>query len=47
MAKPIRATPELRGEDAKNFVKKMIQAEKTKITKEEIELAEAIEYFPL
>ena len=36
MAKPIRATPELRGEEAKNFVKKIIQAEKTKLTKKEI-----------
>lgn len=47
MAKPIRATPELRGEEAKNFVRKMIRAEKTKITKKEIELAKSIEYFPL
>ena len=47
MAKPIRATPELRGQEAKNFVEKMLHTEKTKITKKEIELAEAIEHFPL
>ena len=28
MAKPIRVTPTLRGEEAKNFLKKMIKEEK-------------------
>ena len=47
MAKPIRATPELRGQEAKSFVKKMLRTEKTKITQKEIQLAKAIEHFPL
>ena len=47
MAKPIRATPELRGREAKSFVKKMLQTEKAKITNKEIELAKAIANFPL
>lgn len=29
MAKPIRPTPTLRGEDARNFVKNMIKEEKS------------------
>ena len=47
MAKIIRETPELRGQEAKSFVKKMLQAEKAKITQKEIQLAKAIEHFPL
>ncbi len=47
MAKPIRATPELRGQEAKSFVKRMLHTEKAKITQKEIELAEAIAHFPL
>lgn len=47
MAKPIRATPELRGKAAKEFIKNMVATEKSKITKQEIRLAQAIEYFPL
>ena len=43
MAKPIRATPELKGEDAKKFIKKMILLEKAKINKVDKELAKQIE----
>lgn len=32
MAKPIRATPTLRGEEAENFVKQMIKREKSPIS---------------
>jgi len=46
MAKPIRATPELRGSEAKTFVRKMVQAEKARITRKDIKLAEIINYFP-
>ena len=45
MAKPIRRTPVLRGDDAKRFVKKMIDTEKranqgklTKVEKEVIKM---------
>lgn len=49
MAKPIRATPELWREDAKRFVAIITKNEKSKhkLTKKELELAEAIESFPL
>jgi len=42
MAKPIEATPTLRGEDAKRFIRNMIKTEKRKITKKEKELFRAI-----
>ncbi len=42
MAKPIRATPELTGTDAKRFVQLMAKKERSKITKKEIDLAKAI-----
>lgn len=32
MAKPIRATPTLRGQEAENFVKQMIKREKSPIS---------------
>jgi len=43
MAKPIRATPELYGKDAKRFIQLMEAKAKSKMTKKEIELAKAIE----
>ena len=43
MAKPIRATPELKGQDAENFVKKMILIEKRKISKIDENFAKQIE----
>lgn len=43
MAKPIRATPELKGEDADNFLRKMILVEKSPITKQDRELIKEIE----
>jgi len=42
MAKPIRATPELKGEDADNFLRKMILVEKSPITKQDKELVKQI-----
>ncbi len=42
MAKPIRATPELKGGDARHFLDEMKEAEESRITKKEIELAKAI-----
>ncbi|MFQ5721121.1 MAG: hypothetical protein ACE5GI_01345 [Candidatus Aminicenantales bacterium] len=42
MAKPIRATPELRGIDAKDFFEEMVSKEKSKITHKEVSLAEDI-----
>lgn len=47
MAKPIRCTPELRGEYAVNFIKSVFKNEKTKARKKDIELAKAIEKFSL
>lgn len=47
MAKPIRATPELRGKEAERFIRNMVETERSRITREEIGLAQAIEYFPL
>lgn len=43
MAKPIRFTPELKGEDAVKFVENMLTTEKSKMTKKEISLAKSIE----
>lgn len=45
MAKPIRATPELKGLEAKRFIENMERAEKSKISLKDIELAKAIEEF--
>jgi len=45
MAKPIRATPILRGEDANMFLKNMFEKQKARITREEIKLAESINQF--
>lgn len=42
MAKPIRATPELKGSDARNFLEKMEEVEESKITKKEVNLSKAI-----
>ena len=47
MAKPIRATPELYRDDAKRFIALMAKKERSKMTKKEIEIAKAIETFPL
>ena len=47
MAKPIRATPELRGSDAVAFVRKMEIRQDAKITKKMTELAESIQNFSL
>jgi hypothetical protein len=43
MAKPIKATPDLVGEEANRFIIKMLKIEKSKITKKEIKLAEEIQ----
>ncbi len=43
MAKPIRATPELHGEEARKFVQLMFRREKAKMTKRDLELAKSIE----
>lgn len=42
MAKPISATPILRGEDARRFIKNMIKKQNSKPTKREIEIAKQI-----
>jgi hypothetical protein len=49
MAKPIRATPELFGEDAKRFLTLMAKNTKniTRLNKKEQNIAKAIESFPL
>lgn len=43
MAKPIRATPELKGINAENFIKNMIVTERSQITKSDKKLAKEIE----
>jgi hypothetical protein len=43
MAKPIRATPELTGEEANEFLRKMIKVERAKMTQEQKRLAKEIE----
>ncbi len=45
MAKPIRATPALRGKEADEFLKKMHERETSPITKKTIELAKRLEAF--
>lgn len=47
MAKPIRATPELRGSEAVEFVRKMEERQESKITKKMVELAKSIQNFSL
>lgn len=47
MAKPIRATPELRGKEADEFLRKMHERERAPITKRTIELAKRLEAFKL
>ena len=42
MAKPIKATPDLVGEEANNFIRKMLLVERSKITHKERKLAEEI-----
>jgi hypothetical protein len=43
MAKPIRATPELKGSEAALFIKKMLRTESSRMTKKEVLLAKDIE----
>jgi hypothetical protein len=43
MAKPIKATPELTGEEADKFLRRMIKVERTKITPEQRRFAIEIE----
>lgn len=45
MAKPIRSTPILTGDVAKNFLDAMFKKQNSKITRKEIELAEAVKNF--
>ncbi|MCK5333685.1 MAG: hypothetical protein KAJ24_04180 [Candidatus Aenigmarchaeota archaeon] len=47
MAKSIRATPELRGWEADEFLRKMHEREKAPITKRTIKLARRLEAFKL
>jgi len=42
MAKPIRATPQLKGEEAKKFVKRMLEKGEEKITSQDVIRFEAI-----
>jgi hypothetical protein len=42
MAKPIKATPDLVGEEANRFLRKMICIENSKITKKDRELAQKV-----
>jgi hypothetical protein len=39
MAKPIKATPDLVGEEANKFLKKMLKVENSKITEREKQIA--------
>jgi len=43
MAKPIRATPELKGEEANEFLRKMINLERNRITDVDKQLLKDIE----
>ena len=45
MARPIRATPELKGKEASDFLAKMLQRESSPATKMDIKLAKAIQDF--
>jgi len=42
MAKPIRSTPKLSGNDASDFIRKMICLERTKISNKDKELVEQV-----
>lgn len=42
MAKPIRSTPELKGIEANNFLRKMADVEKSRISKVDKEILESI-----
>lgn len=44
MAKPIRSTPELRGEEANEFLKKMLIVEESRITSKQKEFAKKIKH---
>jgi hypothetical protein len=43
MAKPIKSTPELTGEEADKFLKKMIKVEESRITQSQKDFAQEIE----
>jgi len=43
MAKPIRATPSISGEDAEKFIRKMILVDRSQINRQDKEIAEDIE----
>lgn len=43
MAKPIKSTPELSGEEANKFLERMIKVENSKITLKQRELSREIE----
>lgn len=43
MAKPIKATPELTGEEANEFLRKMIHVERSKVTQEQKRFAKEVE----
>ncbi|MBU4299663.1 MAG: hypothetical protein ABIF85_07650 [Nanoarchaeota archaeon] len=47
MAKPIRATPTLRGREAVEFLRKMREREQAPITKRDLELAKRLKEFKL
>ena len=47
MAKPIRATPALRGKEADEFLRKMHERETAPITEEDRKLAKRLEAFKL
>lgn len=42
MAKPIKSTPELSGEDANKFLRKMISVERSRVTLKQKEFAQEI-----
>jgi len=42
MAKPIKSTPELTGEEANKFLKKMLFVERSKVTKKQKDYAREI-----
>lgn len=43
MAKPIRATPQLRGEEVEKFIRQMIAVDRSKITKVDETLAREVQ----
>jgi len=47
MAKPIRATPEIRGRDAAKFLRKMRETENAPINEKDRELAKRLDAFKL